>query len=473
MDTTSQTERWVVCPVCHKPNPAGTVFCKHCWGAIIRTDRALTSQELEEVLRRRALYLKRRKTIKLTAGSFASLVVAAAIAFYSLYACTDLVFPPPKDVNSNSPPGEWTMFGHDLSHSGSTGPATASPQGKIKWVFPTGASIHSSPAVADGTVYFGSRDSKLYAVDAATGAKRWEFKTESWVESSPAVVGGVVYFGSNDGRLYALDAMTGQRVWDFRTRYPIVSSPAVADGRVYFGADDYYVYALDAERGTKLWQFKTSGPVSSSPVVANGIVYIGSGSDFAYALHALSGRLRLHFKTYYPVFSATVINDGTAYFANFNGYLYAVNGNARSWPQEHEIRPYWLQVWAFGLPLPPPPAQSGFLWGLKLGRTTTSSPVLVRDTLYIGSDNSLLAIDLEKHQRRWKFATNGAVRSTPAVSGSTIYVASEDGRLYALDALSGKKLWDISTRDKITSSPAISNGIIYVGSHDGSLYAIE
>ncbi len=46
----------------------------------------------------------------------------------------------------------------------------------------------SSAAVVDGTVYFGCRDSHLYALDANSGQKKWAFGTEgSWVVSSPAV----------------------------------------------------------------------------------------------------------------------------------------------------------------------------------------------------------------------------------------------------------------------------------------------
>ena len=37
--------------------------------------------------------------------------------------------------------------------------------GKLAWVFPTGGSVHSSPAIAaDGTVYIGSTDGNLYAI---------------------------------------------------------------------------------------------------------------------------------------------------------------------------------------------------------------------------------------------------------------------------------------------------------------------
>ncbi|MBA7677276.1 putative protein YxaL [subsurface metagenome] len=416
--------------------------------------------------------MKLRKVIKVIT---ISLVFLAAV-YFGLYYFSDIVSKPPQDVNSNSLPGEWAMFRHDLGHSGTADSSGILPQGKLKWVFSTGAPIHSSPAVAGGTVYIGSQDFKLYALDAATGAKFWEYKTGGWIESSPAIVNGVVYFGSNDGRLYALDAHSGEKLWDFKTRYPIMSSPAVADDIVYFGAGDYYVYALDAVTGEKLWDFKAEGWVNSSPTVANGVVYVGSGSDLCYALHALSGRLRLHFKSYYPVFSSPAVDGETVYFSNSSGYLYAVDGSARNWLWEHEIKPHWIQLWAMGLPLPTPPPQSGFLWGLKLGKVAYSSPVVTDDTLYIGSDNKLVAIDLQSHQKRWEFETEGQqymVRSSPALVGTTIYVGSEDGRLYAVDAATGEKLWDVLTGGRITSSPAVANGTVYIGSHDGNLYAIE
>ncbi len=224
--------------------------------------------------------MKRRRVIKAIAISLASLIALVSAVYFGLYYFSDIVSKPPQDVNSSSLPGEWAMFRHDLGRSGTADSSGTLPQGKLKWVFSTGAPIHSSPAVADGTVYIGSQDSKFYALDAATGAKRWEYKTGSWVESSPAIVNGVVYFGSNDGRLYALDANSGEKLWDFKVGAVIKASPAVADGVVYFGAGDWYVYALDAVTGEKLWDFKTEGPVNSSPVVANGIIYIGSGSRY-------------------------------------------------------------------------------------------------------------------------------------------------------------------------------------------------
>jgi outer membrane protein assembly factor BamB len=74
--------------------------------------------------------------------------------------------------------------------------------GKSVWKFVTRARVDSSPAVADGRVYVGSSDGKLYVLDAATGEKRWEFDAGDAITASPAIAAGRVVVGAQDGRLY-------------------------------------------------------------------------------------------------------------------------------------------------------------------------------------------------------------------------------------------------------------------------------
>lgn len=76
--------------------------------------------------------------------------------------------------------------------------------------FRTGATIRSSPAAADGVLYFGSDDGKMYAVDLETFEERWSFQTGGEVRSSPAIGDGVIYFGSRDGFLYAVGGAGGR-----------------------------------------------------------------------------------------------------------------------------------------------------------------------------------------------------------------------------------------------------------------------
>jgi len=473
MASQPEPQRWVICPVCKKANPAGTKFCEYCWGAAINQDNPLTNEELEELNRHQEIYLKRKKKFNLAVTGFVLLATIGAI-FLGLFYCSDTIYKPPQEVNSDSLPGEWSMFRRSLTRTGSAGQVTDIPEGKLKWVFSTGAPVHSSPTVVNGAVYFGSRDYHLYALDAETGEENWKFKAGSWVESSPAVTDGVVYVGSNDGKLYALDSDSGEKIWDFKTKYPVMSSPAVADGVVYFGSDDYYFYALDVTDGRELWKYDTDSPAISSPAVYNGIVYIGSGHGYSYALNSANGQRRLRYKTHYAVYASPVVSDnGTVYFVTTTGSLSAVDGLARTVWREHEIRPWWMQLWIMGIPIPEPPPQSGYIWKLWLGDAQVSSPLLDGDTIYIGCGNRLLAVDTNTQEILWAFKTGGLVRSSPALAGSILYVGSEDGNLYAVDAGTGEKLWEYATGDSITSSPAVVDGVVYVGSLDGNLYAIE
>ena len=122
---------------------------------------------------------------------------------------------------------------------------------------------------------------------AAPGEKLWSFRTGADVRSSPTVVGGTVYIGSNDKNVYALDARTGQQMWNFTTGGQVSSSPTVVNGMMYVGSYDFNIYALDARTGLKLWNFTTGNYVYSSPTVVNGTLYVGSEDGNVYALQVL------------------------------------------------------------------------------------------------------------------------------------------------------------------------------------------
>jgi len=65
--------------------------------------------------------------------------------------------------------------------------------------------VGSSPAIgADGTIYVGSWDGKLYAVNP-DGTEKWVFTTLNQIQSSPAIADdGTIYFGCDDGKVYAV-----------------------------------------------------------------------------------------------------------------------------------------------------------------------------------------------------------------------------------------------------------------------------
>lgn len=311
--------------------------------------------------------------------------------------------------------------------------------GQPKWVFPTeyerrfeAQNLHgllsaaqtipdawdvfiSSPAVANGRVYFGSGDGNVYALDASSGVLQWKFATQDVVHASPAVHDGTVYIGSWDGNFYAIDAETGQQKWQFKGgQDPVIhnqvgfqSSATVVDGTVYVGCRDAHVYALDARSGRKKWDYPTSKSwVNGTPAVVGGSVYVGTSDSSRFmALDARTGRLRFNFDAKAYVFSSAAIAGDTAYFGSHNGKLYAVDAKAGA------LR------WVFQ-------TEASRLDRLKILNADGS---VNQDALApVFGDFQDMYLDL------YRFISVGAIVSSPVVDRGVVYVASMDGNLYAL-----------------------------------------
>ena len=149
---------------------------------------------------------------------------------------------------------DWPTFQESVKHTEHNNTYDPMELTTFKWKFKTENWVSSSPAVANGVVYFGSWDRNLYAVDINTGQEKWKFKANGSISSSPAVVDGVVYFGSNGRILYAVDINTEKEKWRYRTYSRVPSSPAVVDGVVYFGDHQVSILAVDIDTGKRKWE---------------------------------------------------------------------------------------------------------------------------------------------------------------------------------------------------------------------------
>jgi outer membrane protein assembly factor BamB len=352
--------------------------------------------------------------------------------------------------------------------------------GAQKWKFETKVRVTSSPAVDDGVVYFGSYDGKFYALDAASGQLKWKFQTggerrfagrhlhgsqpdgETMPDpfdvylSSPAVAGGTVYFGSGDGNVYALDAASGKLNWKFKTGDVVHASPAIADGILFIGSWDSYFYALDAVSGKEKWRFKTGEDheiynqvgIQSSAAVMDGVVYFGCRDSNFYAVDARTGQKKWVFNNKGSwVISSPAVQDGKVYFATSDSGLF------------HELD-----------------ARTGAeVFSLKSnGWPMFSSPAIAGAMLYIGSqEGKLLAIDLKTRQFAWTFQTDASRQNGPALTkpdGTPNYEAAFTEDFYDTMIVGVSKMLTLGA---ILSSPVVVDNVIYVGSTDGNLYALQ
>jgi outer membrane protein assembly factor BamB len=125
------------------------------------------------------------------------------------------------------------------------------------------------------------------------------------------------------------------------------------------------------------------------------------------------------------------------------------------------------------------PGPLALLWSFKTGGPVKSSAAIVRDRVFIGSDDQkVYALDLATGAKVWEFATEGPVESSPLVLNDTVYIGSGDGKLYALAAQDGRKLWEFKTEDKILGAPnwaktGDGRTAVLVGSYDFRLYSLD
>ena len=150
--------------------------------------------------------------------------------------------------------------------------------GALSWSF--SANVATSPTVFEGKVYFSARDKNAYCLDASTGNVIWEkpiITSELYTGTSPAVANGFVYFGS---WVQCVNASTGERIWRYGTGdIYAASGPTVAGQYAYFCGNDGNTYCVKASSGEYVWKSKSSG---GSPVVVNGVLYVAGGSFIAF-----------------------------------------------------------------------------------------------------------------------------------------------------------------------------------------------
>jgi len=346
-----------------------------------------------------------------TAVSFSPLATATAVAATRAYW---------TGVERNG-----VQLGFDAAHTGWNPYERVLNVANVKnvkqlWSFATGGPIDSSPAVANGMVYIGSEDHRLYAFDVTCRqgcSPLWSFQTGDYIYTSPVVANGIVYIGSHNGNLYAFDGSCRrdcQPLWFFQTglESPL---PTVTKSMLYVYSNGIFLNAFDAtcrKRCRPVWSYQTPNGGETLLSAANGMVY-GGIYDVFYAFDDSCRRdcqPLWSFHTLGPIFAPPALANGIVYLVHSeNGKLAVFDGSCR------------------------------------------------RDC-----------------QPLWSFTTGSRVYSSPTVANGVVYINSQNGKLYAFDGFCRRDchpLWSFTMRGPIDSSPTVANGMIYIGSDDGKLYA--
>lgn len=413
------------------------------------------------------------------------------------------------EKNSSAPStDDWPMFKHDVRRTGFS-PSKAPDSPALLWEtkIPGAAKFWSSACVAEGRLFIGSHNGKLYCLDAATGEPLWTYDTDAGqpIFSSPLVAQKIVYFAGYE-RIYALPAAgpssdpanARDQIWTFRfgkstggVNNVVAGSPAISEGKLFLGAVDQYFYCFDAALGGEpLWEtytpYRGQHAFAASPALDRGRVFAAtgnqSGSGRLYCFDQSKGTILWEFDIDDITFSSPVIEGDRVFIANSGDWI---GGNRR-------YRLYALDVNGYldGVDNGAPDNHKGngdLLWSFDTADYVYSSPSIHNGKLFFGCANgALTCLDTDQGDRVWTYRSAARKRytqprgilSSPALADGKVFLTVE-GNILALPEMdpngdgeisSGEVLWSYAIGGDGVCSPIVANGCVYVGNHQGTVY---
>jgi len=461
-------------------------------------------------------------------------------------------------VNAPKDSGNWLTYSGDYagwrySPAEQITPANVASL-RVAWVYQAESAgqlfFETTPLVADGVMYLTEAPTAVVALDARSGRRLWRWERQiprdyvnigfPRANRGVALLDSSVYVGTLDAHVIALDARNGVVRWDatvadYKVAYSITMAPLAVDGKIIVGVSGAeagirgFVDAYDAKTGARLWRFYSiPGPGEAGHETWNGqdswktgggstwltgsydpslkLLYWGIGNpgpdwnadsrpgDNLYtcslvALDVETGKLRWHFQ-YTPhdthdwdANQIPVLVDGTVAgkprklvaLANRNAFYYVLDRVTGEF-----IRgvPYAKQTWASGLDASghpivlqgkEPSVEGTFVWPSLQGAANWHSPAYSPKTGLFYAAVREMGSYYYKADAEYKAGQPFMGGGERALAGD-----SASGALRALDAVSGAKKWEFPLHSPPWAGVmATAGGLVFGGTNEGNFYALN
>ena len=341
------------------------------------------------------------------------------------------------------------------------------------------------PAVAYGKVFAASRDGIVAAFDPETGKRLWEqdfsldvsqsfIRTMLFVKNrgaSARISGGLVaaydtvFFGTENGEVFALEQETGNVKWKSNVAGEVLAPPAIDAGVVVVNTSSGNLIGLDSDDGKQLWSNQTDVPPLSlrgvsAPNASNGGAMVGTPNGklqvsildsglTAWEAPIASPTGATELERIVDVDSYPIIFGGNIYVISYNGTLAAV-----------ELR------------------SGRVIWSREYG--SYRNVTLAGNSLFVVDTNSnLYAVDRRNGVELWSNTAlrgRGLTEATP--SGDYVVAGDKFGFLHWFEQSEGKlvarySVGDDDEEDAIFTAPVADGDVIYVQTRDGELVAVS
>ncbi len=150
---------------------------------------------------------------------------------------------------------------------------------EMQWMYQARSleKFEATPLVVDGIMYTVQAPNDVMALDAVTGRQFWVYSYTPSAAARPccgrvnrglAILGDTLYMGTIDARLIAIDAKNGKPLWNVQVArpeagYALTHAPLIVKDKVIVGTAGGefgirgYIAAYDAKTGKEAWRFYT------------------------------------------------------------------------------------------------------------------------------------------------------------------------------------------------------------------------
>ncbi|MGE0409491.1 MAG: PQQ-binding-like beta-propeller repeat protein [Amphiplicatus sp.] len=352
------------------------------------------------------------------------------------------------------------------------------PYRNVSWPQPGGEADHTLHHL-DAAVTF----EKLWSTDIGSASER------AILTSPPVAADGKLYVTDAETRVLALDMATGERLWraelapkikeKFRVR-EIFSGPnpaeigfgggaAIDSGRVFVTSGFGFVAALDAETGEEIWRVETDAPIRTPPTAYRGAVYVVTNTNEFIALNAETGARLWDYQSY--VETARILSSSSPAAAGDLVVAPFSSGEVVALLTDTG-RPVWNDTLA----------RNTSLTSLSTLNDIAGSPVIDRGLVYVVSHaGRLAAIDIRSGQRAWDAPI--ASLQMPWVAGDYIFIVSVDAELVCVSRTDGAIVWvsklrrykkEKKRKGRIAwAGPVLAGGYLILVSTEGDIIKVS
>ena len=304
------------------------------------------------------------------------------------------------------------------------------------WTARAGRRFTEPVEIAGNTMYGGSIDRKVYAINLASGDVRWSARLPGMIVGGVLLSGDTVFAASSrpEGRIQALRRFSGKQIWRLSTP-PIGAPLALVHGLLIAQTQSGEVLGVEPEGGKVRWRRRVGVARTAAAPAGEGGVLVAT-TDSLYRLSTISGKVTHRAASPGTIVSPWLAQDGAL-----------VAGTTDS--QVVSIRPEDLRR----------------NWTVRVDAPVLGSPAAMGDTLYLASrTGTVYRIEPGREPLLKRLATLDWPVTTPVtISRRQILLGGADGIIRALRT-DGREIWRVRVWRPVELGPvALDDGIVALG----------